>query len=505
MQATLDIIKQIVQAILTHLIYNQFIKERGCFMTISEKLQYYRKKAKMSQEELGGKLLVSRQTISLWETGQTLPTIDNLIKLKEIFKVSLDELLCEASENISVEAPRESHTFTYSQDDLKKIYKSFVGDFLKKAILWSTISIICWLWLFGNDTDYNAMCFLLGMILTLDILYFKNYKLRKKFWKKRENALAINEYTYNVYDDYLIFEIRRNTEIVRKSMIYYTAIDKVNIQKGYYCFDFEGQSFTVKKSVLGDDSILSDKLTKLSYAPRKEAPKKATGIWNVVSWVLFVSSVLSIFIASGFISITTTHINHIEEMWRMFLFLPIPLASIVLGIFFKKRGWKAKKNIIVGITMTVVLLIFGAFSFAFDDFFDYSDAHIVMVEEYTGIDIPQHNGVMTEDWTTGTQTVARGYVYYSTKINFDYDIAQDFEAQLLGDERWLSQLPNELVGVLSSLNYTTISEYTLLYNVDTGEFNTVPSENGTYRFVSLFYSTEHNEMKIIEYDLEYIA
>ena len=47
----------------------------------------------MSQEELGQKLLVSRQTISLWEKDQTVPTIDNLIRLREIFGVSVDEIL----------------------------------------------------------------------------------------------------------------------------------------------------------------------------------------------------------------------------------------------------------------------------------------------------------------------------------------------------------------------------------------------------------------------------
>ncbi len=343
MQVMLDIIKQIVQAILQYPIYNQTIKERGCFMTIGEKLQYYRKKEKMSQEELGGKLLVSRQTISLWETGQTLPTLDNLIKLKEIFKVSIDELLCEANEDTGEEVPKESHTFKYSQEDLKQIYKGFVGDILKKAILWSTIPIVCWLWLFGGDADYNVMWFLLGVILTQDILLFKSYKIRKKSWQRRVKVLAINEYTYDVYDDYLILHIRRNDEIVRKSKIYYSAIDKVYYQRGYYSFDYEGQSFTIKKSELGDDSILSTKLTQMRYIPKRKSPKRVTGIWNIISWALFVASVLTVFLAFIFTATTATHINLSEEMWRMFLFLPIPLASLVLGIFLRKEDGKQRR------------------------------------------------------------------------------------------------------------------------------------------------------------------
>ena len=62
-------------------------------MTVGEKIQKYRKDLDLSQEELGQKLLVSRQTISLWEKDQTVPTIDNLIRLRETFGVSVDEIL----------------------------------------------------------------------------------------------------------------------------------------------------------------------------------------------------------------------------------------------------------------------------------------------------------------------------------------------------------------------------------------------------------------------------
>ena len=69
-------------------------------MTVGEKIQLYRKRNGLSQEELGQKLLVSRQTVSLWEMDKTLPTVDNLLRLKEIFSVSVDDILSE-------EPPRE--------------------------------------------------------------------------------------------------------------------------------------------------------------------------------------------------------------------------------------------------------------------------------------------------------------------------------------------------------------------------------------------------------------
>jgi transcriptional regulator with XRE-family HTH domain len=65
-------------------------------MTVGESICLHRKKHGLSQEELGKRLLVSRQTVSLWEKNKTLPTIDNLLRLKEIFGVSIDEILCAA-------------------------------------------------------------------------------------------------------------------------------------------------------------------------------------------------------------------------------------------------------------------------------------------------------------------------------------------------------------------------------------------------------------------------
>lgn len=67
-------------------------------MTIGENLLKLRKAQGMSQEELAEKMNLSRQTISLWENDQTLPTIENLVLLKEIFGVQIDKIVCESEE-----------------------------------------------------------------------------------------------------------------------------------------------------------------------------------------------------------------------------------------------------------------------------------------------------------------------------------------------------------------------------------------------------------------------
>ena len=47
----------------------------------------------MTQEELGSKVFVSKQAVSKWETGRTLPDIETVRKLCEVLKINKDEIL----------------------------------------------------------------------------------------------------------------------------------------------------------------------------------------------------------------------------------------------------------------------------------------------------------------------------------------------------------------------------------------------------------------------------
>lgn len=58
-----------------------------------DNLVQLRKINRMSQEELAEKVEVSRQTLSKWETGESLPDIEKCMLLAEVFGVTLDDLV----------------------------------------------------------------------------------------------------------------------------------------------------------------------------------------------------------------------------------------------------------------------------------------------------------------------------------------------------------------------------------------------------------------------------
>ncbi|MBR5561060.1 MAG: helix-turn-helix transcriptional regulator [Clostridia bacterium] len=62
-------------------------------MKLSEKLVLLRRKQGLSQEALAEKLNAARQTISKWENGQTVPELDMLVRLTDLYGISLDWLV----------------------------------------------------------------------------------------------------------------------------------------------------------------------------------------------------------------------------------------------------------------------------------------------------------------------------------------------------------------------------------------------------------------------------
>lgn len=68
---------------------------------LADKIIFLRKQQNLSQEELAFKLDVSRQSVSKWETGQSVPDIEKLILLSEIFDASIDYLIKDNEKEVS--------------------------------------------------------------------------------------------------------------------------------------------------------------------------------------------------------------------------------------------------------------------------------------------------------------------------------------------------------------------------------------------------------------------
>lgn len=70
---------------------------------LNENIQSLRKEAGLTQEQLAGKLGVTRQTVSKWENGASVPDADILSQMASVLDVSVSELLGMSVETSSKE------------------------------------------------------------------------------------------------------------------------------------------------------------------------------------------------------------------------------------------------------------------------------------------------------------------------------------------------------------------------------------------------------------------
>lgn len=84
-----------------------------------EKMINTRKEIGFSQEDVAELINVSRQTISAWESGKSIPTIDNISKLATLFKISISDLTYSNS-SFQITSQKNQFDKTITKNIIKK-------------------------------------------------------------------------------------------------------------------------------------------------------------------------------------------------------------------------------------------------------------------------------------------------------------------------------------------------------------------------------------------------
>lgn len=110
--------------------------------SIGESITYYRKKKGLSQEKIAEYLGISRQAVTKWESDKSNPSTENLIRLAEIFEISLEELVSNGRNEEQSNPNCVNHT-----SQTKMIYK--VKDELLETFIGKKV----------NDTSQTKMIY----------------------------------------------------------------------------------------------------------------------------------------------------------------------------------------------------------------------------------------------------------------------------------------------------------------------------------------------------------
>lgn len=118
-------------------------------MNIGEKLHKARTESKLTQEQVAQALGVSRQSISNWENERTYPDIISIVKLSDLYNVSLDYLLKDKEEvkmTSYIDYLEESTNVVKSKQKLSKIILSTAY-----LLIWVFSIIVFWFYTDGSD------------------------------------------------------------------------------------------------------------------------------------------------------------------------------------------------------------------------------------------------------------------------------------------------------------------------------------------------------------------
>ncbi len=170
-------------------------------MSLGQRLIELRKEKKLSQEEVAGKLNVTRQTVSKWETDQSTPDFDKILPLCELYGISTEELITGKKVVIQEEKQEKTKEEIISDTPEKKSkrVKGLVIGILIYfvAISWIMVSIPV---IKMNPIASSAIFLLICGIATCLIVYtqimYKKEKTEKekeksKLYKQIEDIVAI--------------------------------------------------------------------------------------------------------------------------------------------------------------------------------------------------------------------------------------------------------------------------------------------------------------------------
>ena len=111
---------------------------------LNENLKQLRKSKGLSQEELAIRLNVVRQTISKWEKGLSVPDADMLIKIADIFEVSVSELL---GAKIAEKMEQDANAVA---DQLMRVNEQLAIKNRRSHRVWKTVGIVLLIFVLFN-------------------------------------------------------------------------------------------------------------------------------------------------------------------------------------------------------------------------------------------------------------------------------------------------------------------------------------------------------------------
>ncbi len=333
------------------------------------------------------------------------------------------------------------------------------------------------------------------------------FMYNKVIEKSADKLIATKGYsctTILFYDSYMIINSEREREnnsmlvgydklkesIIQDDHIYFTFYRNGEKRRWVSCVDL--------CALQGDKQRVFEVFKNIENFKQKRTAQnqmvKQSNKTKIFLLVLFVVTILSLWIAPMIANMLVQSSplpefsgTFPEKMWVCWALLPIPALSICLGVYFGKKGYKAKKNVVAGFIIAVLLGLFGCFSVFIQ--VEHDMAFLNEIEAVTSITLPDDgyiSVIVANESNPKTEALAR---FYDEQKN-------QFANMVETDDRWQSNLNGFYAGV--DLYYQVVtSDYDrfCFYDVSKNTYNSCNAP--TSNFVYMAYKIDEGLLYII--------
>lgn len=356
--------------------------------------------------------------------------------------------------------------------------------------------------IFSRNIILTSMCFLFYQLIIMIFYRIRLRQISERIFhfldKKRKIFTDIN---MEFYDKYLVINsektnVKINYEDIKKSVetdrcFYIKYRKKIGIIQKGQC-SLELIRFLRKKLInLENKLCISDVIKGEKFTNN---PKFIKTMMNI----LFVFTIVCLGLESYSESLIAellgyTFLDEIKIWWVCLLWLPIPVLSIILGIKYRKKGYKCFKNIIAGSLITLffvsILISFFLTSYYSNYNNEYNYSNIYMYEDMINIDLPEEGVLRSYQDIYVEEYDIKLTCFITYYDGVGKEITDRLVENIKKNDKWFlnSEKESELETVML-FNRSKGDLYYSIYNETLDEYNKLPMDNGNYHMYIMRYS-----------------
>lgn len=217
--------------------------------------------------------------------------------------------------------------------------------------------------------------------------------------------------------------------------------------------------------------------------------------------IIFIMSIVSCYLPILIISTIPTLLPYIfiEKSWIAYLFLPIPILSIIFGIRYKKLGYKCQKNIIIGFIASLFIILYGSSFLYYNSIFSIDYSIIEKSEKIINFKLRENTKI--QQTNDNAFSIGNSYkTMTSIYIHLDSNQIKKIDKLVKNSDNWLKEndLDDEFDNFLPNFTYmdTKGQCYYLVYVEDLEVYNKMPNDSTIHTFYYFIYNKTYHELEI---------